>query len=238
MVEIGGRPILWHVMKLYAHYGMSDFILCLGYKGNIIKRYFLDYEAMNADFTVRLGQPPSISYHGRSHDEDGWRVTLVDTGEDVMTGARVARAARYLPTDVSTFAVAYGDSLSDVDLTEVLAFHRARGKLATVTGVRPPSRFGELHTDGTRVVSFREKPRIDHTYISGGFFFFERAFLRRLTGKDDCTLEREPLERCAADGQLEVFAHHGHWQCLDTYRDWEAMEGEWTSGMARWKVWE
>jgi glucose-1-phosphate cytidylyltransferase len=239
MVEVGGKPILWHVMKLYAHHGMRNFILCLGHKGDVIKRYFLDYEAMNTDFTVRLGQSSSpITYHGSFHDEDGWTVTLVDTGEEVMTGTRIERASRCLRPDVSTFAVSYGDGVSDVDLTEVLSFHRSHGKLATVTGVRPTSRFGELHIDGTRVVSFSEKPRIDHAYISGGFFFFERAFLNQLTPKDGCMLEREPLDRCAADGQLEVFAHHGYWQCMDTYRDWEVLEREWTSGRAPWKVWK
>ncbi len=238
MVEIGGKPILWHIMKLYAHHDMRDFILCLGHQGDVIKRYFLDYEAMNADFTVRLGRPQSVKYLSSSSWEQEWNVTLVGTGEEAMTGARIARAAKYLKPEDSTFAVAYGDGVCDVDLAEVLAFHRAHGKLATVTGVRPTSRFGELNIDGTRVVSFSEKPRIDHAYISGGFFFFERAFLRRLTDRDDCTLEREPLDRCAADGQLEVFRHHGYWQCMDTFRDWKVLEQEWTSGRAPWKVWK
>ena len=239
MVEVGGKPLLWHVMKHYAHHGMREFILCLGYKGEVVKRYFLDYEASSLDFTVHLGPDRAIEYHG-AHHESGWKVTLADTGEDVQTGARIGRAAsKYLGPDDQTFAVAYGDSVSDVDLGECLAFHRRHKKLATVTGVRPTSRFGELHIEESRVISFSEKPRIEHAYISGGFFFFERAFLRRLSvERGDCVLEREPLERAAADRQLEVFAHHGYWQCMDTFRDWEALEAAWDGGRTPWKVWK
>jgi glucose-1-phosphate cytidylyltransferase len=243
MVEVGGRPILWHIMKLYAHHGVRDFILALGYKAHAVKEYFLNYEAMNADFTVTLGRArrgaptPPIEYHGGGHGEAGIRVTLADTGGEAMTGARVKRAARYLGKKPSTFAVTYGDGVADLDLRAVLKTHRAHGGLATITGVRPPSRFGELvHRDG-RVARFREKPQVGQGLINGGFFFFEPGFLRYLSDDDACVLEREPLERCARDGALHVHEHAGYWQCMDTYRDWERLEEEWKAGKAPWKLW-
>jgi len=182
MVEIGGRPILWHIMKFYAHFGLADFILCLGYKGEVIKNYFLDYESMSRDVTVRFGRAASVEYHQPSRDMEKWSVTLADTAENAMTGRRVKRAARYLGANDTTFAVTYGDGVSDVNLNAALAFHRQHGKLATVTGVKPPSRFGELYTEGTRVTSFSEKPIISHAHISGGFFFF--GLLRRISGRE------------------------------------------------------
>jgi glucose-1-phosphate cytidylyltransferase len=238
MVEVGGKPILWHIMKHYAYYGMDEFIICLGYKGNVIKEYFLNYEAMNSDFTIRLGDHKSIDYHARTHGEDGWKVTLVETGENTMTGARVLRAARYLDDPLLTFCVTYGDGVSDIDLRASLAFHKAHGKLATVTGVRPPSRFGELRIDGQRVTAFSEKAQITQGMINGGFFFFEPGFLRYISDEPECILERGPLERCAMDGQLHVYEHPGYWQCMDTYRDWESLERQWQSGSASWKVWK
>ena len=237
MVEIGGRPILWHIMKLYAHHGFTEFILCLGYKGNLIKEYFLNYEAMNSDFTVSLGQKDATRYHGSRHGEKGWTVTLVNTGEDAMTGARVKRAVSYLGKHPETFAVTYGDGVSDIDLKAVLAFHRRHGRMATVTGVRPPSRFGELTHRGDTVVRFSEKTQVGEGVISGGFFFFEPAFLRYLDEDSGCVLERAPLERCVAEGQLKLYEHGGYWQCMDTYRDWESLERQWQSGKAPWNVW-
>jgi glucose-1-phosphate cytidylyltransferase len=237
MVEIGGRPILWHIMKLYAFHGVTEFILCLGYKGQVIKEYFLNYQAMNCDFTVDLGRREGIHLHGASSTDEGWRVTLVDTGENAMTGARVARAAKYLTPDDETFMVTYGDGLSNVNLRAVLEFHREHGKLATLTGVRPSGRFGELVYEGSRVVSFAEKPQVGQGLVNGGFFCFQRQFLDYLSESPDCTLERTPLEACAADGQLHVFEHSGYWQCMDTYRDWQALEAQWQSGNAPWKVW-
>ena len=236
MVEIGGRPILWHIMKLYAHHGMREFILCLGYKGSMIKEYFLNYETMNSDFTVELGKSNSIRLHGAAHNEDGWRVTLAETGERAHTGARIARSARYLGDD-TTFAVTYGDGVTDADLAAALSFHKSRGRLATLTGVRPQSRFGEIVEDAGRVVEFREKPQVGQGLINGGFFFFEKGFLRYLSDDDGCVLEREPLERCAADGQLSVFEHAGYWQCMDTMRDWELLQRQWEIGQAPWRVW-
>jgi glucose-1-phosphate cytidylyltransferase len=236
MVEVGGKPMLWHIMKLYGHYGISEFILCLGYKGQVVKEYFLNYEAMNNDFTIRLGRERSVEYHSGEVDGQGWRVTLADTGERAGTGARIRRAVRYLGDDV-VFAATYGDGVADLDLGAALAFHREHGRLATVTGVRPPGRFGEIRNDGSRVVGFAEKPQVGEGLINGGFFFFQRDFLRYLDDGDDCLLEREPLERAARDGQLQVFQHTGFWQCMDTYRDWENLEKLWSSGHPPWKVW-
>jgi len=238
MVEIGGRPILWHIMKLYAFHGITDFVLCLGYKAKVIKEYFLNYEAMNSDFTIMLGQREGLRLYGRSLTEDHWRVTVADTGENTMTGARILRAAKYLQPDDETFMVTYGDGLSNVNLRAELDFHLEHGRLATITGVRPPSRFGEMQCDGDRVVAFSEKPQIGHGLINGGFFCFRREFLKYLNDSPDCILERGPLESCAADGQLCVFEHLGYWQCMDTYRDWMSLESQWQSGNAPWKVWE
>lgn len=238
MVEIGGRPILWHIMKLYAHHGIREFILCLGYKASMIKEYFLNYEAMNLDFTVELGKADSIHFHDRKHEESGWSVTLSYTGETTMTGGRILQAARYLGRKGGTFCVTYGDGVANVDLGAVLAFHRSTGGMATITGVRPPSRFGELEVKGTLVTKFCEKSQVGSGLISGGFFFFEPDFLNYIPQNDDCFLEREPLERCADDGQLHVYEHTGFWQCMDTYRDWELLERLWQSGKAPWKVWK
>jgi len=235
MVEIGGRPILWHIMKLYAFHGFTEFILCLGYKGHVIRNYFLNYEAMNSDVTLALGQKHSMEFHGDSHSETGWKVTLVDTGEHTMTGARIRKGARYL--DGGTFAVTYGDGVCNADMRRVLEFHRSHGHLATLTGVRSPSLFGELHVQATLVQSFSEKPALTDRQINGGFFFFEPGFLDYLEPGDDCVLERSPLERCARDCQLHVYEHTGFWQCMDTYRDWLDLERKWTEGNAPWKVW-
>ena len=234
MVEIGGRPILWHVMKGYAAQGFNEFVLCLGYKGERIKEYFLNYEAMNSDFTVGLGAPQKIDFH-RRHAESDWKVTLAETGATAMTGARVARAARYLDGD--TFMLTYGDGVADVDLKALLAYHRSHGKLATVTGVRPPSRFGELITSGSEVREFSEKPLMAAGHINGGFFVMHRDFLKYLDHADDCILEKAPLEKCARDGQLRMFAHEGYWQCMDTFRDMQLLQKEWESGRAPWKKW-
>jgi len=237
MVEVGGRPILWHIMKLYAAQGFAEFILCLGYKGERIKEYFLSYEALNSDFTVRLGEPSRIDYH-RRHAERDWTVTLADTGAGAQTGARIARAARYLPPGDDTFLATYGDGVADVDLGALLAFHRSQGRLATVTGVRPPSRFGELILEGSRVAEFSEKPQGSSGRINGGFFVFDRRFLRYLSEEEACILERGPLERAASEGQLSMYPHDGYWQCMDTLRDMQLLQREWEGGAAPWKKWK
>lgn len=234
MVEVGGRPILWHIMKSYAAQGFTEFVLCLGYKGEKIKEYFLNYEAMNSDFTIDLSSPESVTYH-RHHSERDWKITLADTGAAAMTGARVARVERYVDGD--EFLLTYGDGVSDVDLHALLKFHRAHGKAATVTGVRPPSRFGELLVDGRRVHEFSEKPLAAAGHINGGFFVFSRGFFKYVSKDDGCVLEKGPLEGCARDGELMMFPHEGYWQCMDTYRDMQQLQKEWDSGKAPWKKW-
>lgn len=233
MVRVGGVPIVVHIMHMYARAGFTDFVLCLGYMGSVIREYFLNYEANNRDFTVELGRPGSIEYHGVSADGPSWKVTLVETGANTMTGARLARAAKYLPKG-ETFAVTYGDGVADVPLEKVLTFHRAHGGMATVTGVRPPSRFGEIEHRSGVVQSFNEKPQVGAGLINGGFFFFEYDFLELLSRDASCILERDPLERCVEKGQLSVFEHQGFWQCMDTYRDWERLEAYWKEGSAPW----
>lgn len=235
LVEVGGRPILWHIMKLYAHYGFRDFVLCLGYKGNMIKEYFLNYEAMNKDFMVRLGARSEIAYQGGDHDEQDYRVTLAETGPDTMTGGRVKRVEKYLRPD-ERFMLSYGDGVSDVDVCKLLDFHRSHGKLATVTTFRPASRFGILDIDNQdRVNAFIEKPK-SNAWASAGFFVFERRIFDYLDG-DGCTLEHEPLERLAAEGQLMAYRHDGFFYAMDTYREYQILNDLWKSGNAPWKIW-
>lgn len=235
MVEIGGRPILWHIMKLYAHHGLKDFILCLGYKGHVIKDFFVGYEARVRDFTVRLGKNGAIEFHN-GHGEDGWSVTLAETGETAMTGCRLRRVRPFIRE--GPFCLTYGDGLGDINLTELIRFHRSHHKLATVTGVRPPGRFGELRVNGGLVTSFAEKPQVTEGYINGGFFVFEPDFINRyLDDRNDLVLEQEPLQRLAADGELMMFRHDGFWQPMDTYREWKMLEDLWQGGKAPWEVW-
>jgi glucose-1-phosphate cytidylyltransferase len=233
MVDVGGQPMLWHIMKLYAAHGLTDFVCCLGYRGAMIKQYFLDYHALRSDLTVSLASG-DVQYATREVED--WSVSLLDTGEQAMTGARVKRVEHVLGDD-DLFLCTYGDGVADVDITALLAFHRAHGRLATVTGVQPPSRFGELALDGTSVARFAEKPT-GQGLISGGFFVFDRAVLDRLSPDDGCVLERDPLESLAADGELQVFRHDGFWQCADTVRDVEHLRALWDRGDAPWRVWE
>jgi glucose-1-phosphate cytidylyltransferase len=237
MVEIGGRPILWHIMKLYASFGLDDFILCLGYKGHVIKEYFLNYQAYSADLTIRLGAPESVQYHTRPGEEN-WRVTLVETGVAAQTGTRVARAGRFVRGP--SFCVTYGDGLGDIDLAALLEFHEKHGRLATVTGVRPPGRFGELRVESDgRALEFNEKPQVTEGVINGGFFVFQREFLDRyLADGVDHMLEQAPLQQLARDGQLMVYMHEGFWQPMDTYRELVLLEALWKTGRAPWKIWE
>jgi len=234
LVEVGGRPILWHIMKSYAHYGFNDFVLCLGYRGNMIKEYFLNYEAMNNDFTISLGQKSQVNYND-AHMEQDFRVTLADTGQETMTGGRIKRVEKYVNGD--SFLVTYGDGLANLDVAKLLAFHKSHGKIATVTTVRPQSRFGVLETgsDGT-VLAFNEKPQLDG-WASAGFLVFERRLFDYIEG-DGCVLEREPLERLAAEGQLMAYRHDGFFFAMDTYREYLHLNQLWHSGKAPWKVWE
>ena len=233
MVEVGGRPLLWHIMKLYAAHGLTEFVCCLGYRGEVIKRYFLDYHALRSDVTVSLARG-AVEY--ATGEVEDWRVSLVDTGQDSMTGARVKRVEHQLG-DSDLFLCTYGDGVADIDINQLLEFHRSHGRLATVTGVHPPSRFGELVSDGPYVTSFSEKPQ-GGGRISGGFFVFQREVLDRLSTDPSCTLERDPLEGLAADGELCVYPHDGFWQCADTLRDVELLRGLWDSGAAPWRVWD
>lgn len=234
MVPVGGRPILWHIMRSYAHHGFRRFVLCLGYKSEVIKSYFLNYAAMSSDFTVEL-KTNNTTVHSISHNED-WEVTLADTGELTMTGARVARAARSYLGAAKTFAVTYGDGLTDADLAAELAFHQAEGRIGTVLGVNPPSRFGELRVTGNGVEEFAEKPDFVDSWINGGYFFFNREFLPYLAFDEGCVLEREPLVNLARARQLSMFRHPGYWACMDTQRDREQLEKAWASGNAPWAV--
>lgn len=234
LVEVGGRPILWHVMKLYAHYGLKDFVLCLGYRGAMIKEYFLNYEAMNNDFTISLGKSSSITYH-EAHTEQDFNVTLAMTGENTMTGGRIQKVRRYL--NESPFMVSYGDTVADIDIGRLLEFHRSHGKIATVSAVRPASRFGvmELNSSGG-VGNFAEKPRLEG-WVSAGFFVFEPGIFDYLEG-DQCILERAPLERLVADNQLMAYQHSGAFYVMDTYREYRDLNDLWDQGRAPWKRWE
>ena len=234
MVQVGGRPILWHIMKIYAHYGFKDFIICLGYKGNMIKEYFLNYEAMNNDFTIPLGNYNNIRIHS-SHQERDWRVTLADTGEEAQTGARVKRIEKYIDGDL--FMLTYGDGVANINIKNLVEYHKSHGKTGTMTGVRPSSRFGELMINNNKVVKFHEKPQVNEGLINGGFFVFNKKFFKYLKEDDNCYLEKEPLENLVADGELMVYPHDGFWQCVDTYRELELLNNLWKSRNSPWKVW-
>lgn len=233
MVEVGGKPILWHIMKNFAAYGLNEFIVCTGYRGEIIKDYFLNYESRNNDFTVTLGQKNDIEYHD-CHDEGAWKVTVVDTGANTMTGGRVKRASRHVANE--RFIVAYGDGLADVDVAALLSFHNQHGGLATVTTVRPLSRFGVMDIGEMGEVSrFREKP-LTEDFVNAGFFVFEPQVLDFLD--ETCVLEQGPLEELAHAGELFAFRHYGFWQPMDTYREMTILNDMWASGTAPWKVWK
>jgi len=235
LVEIGGRPILWHVMKIYAAYGHTRFILALGHQAEAIKRYFLEYEPMSCDFTIRLDRSGDISYH-QSNSEENWEVTLADTGLHALKGARVHRVARYI--DADTFFVTYGEAVGNVNLDALLAFHRQHGRLATVTGVRLRSHLGVFRLDesGTeQVAGFAEKPLLDR-WINAGFMLFERGVLDYLTDDDDFHLERDALPQLAAEGQLMMYRHYGYWRSMKTFKDALELDTIWNES-APWKVW-
>jgi glucose-1-phosphate cytidylyltransferase len=233
MVEVGGRPLLWHIMKTFGQAGLRDFVLCLGYRGQMIKQYFLDYQLHSSDVTFDLAGG-GVEYGPRSAED--WRVTCADTGEQSMTGARVKRVEPYLD-DAELVLVTYGDGVADLDVAELIAFHRSHGRLATVTGVHAPARFGQLAGDGIWVRQFAEKP-LETGWINGGFFVFEREVLELLSPDPACVLEHEPLEWLASHGQLAVYRHEGYWQCADTLRDVELLRRLWDSGQAPWRTWD
>lgn len=235
MLPIGRLPILWHLMKYYSSFGHNEFILCLGYKGQIIKDFFLNYQAHTQDFTVTLGQSNSIQYHSPNCETD-WKVTLVDTGQDSMTGSRVSKIRSYV--NDSAFFLTYGDGLSNVDLYALEKFHRSHGKTATVTGVRPPGRFGELRASASGLVSeFNEKPQASDGLISGGFFVCEPSIFNVLNDNDDLVFEQGPIKDLVAHKELAVYEHDDFWQCMDTARDWQLLNNLLTTNQAPWKTW-
>jgi len=233
MVEIGSRPILWHVMMHYSHYGFNDFAIALGYKGDYIKKYFADYRSLTGNVTISIGVKPQIECHDSQHAE--WRVELVETGAATLTGGRVKRMKPYL--DNSTFMLTWGDGISDVDLEQAYKFHRSHGKLATVTAVRPPARYGHIHFEGNQITSFEEKPQTAEGWINGAFFILEPEVLDYID--DDMTMfEHEPMRALAEDGQLMGYHHEGFWACMDTLRDKQRLHDMWEAGDRPWATWE
>jgi glucose-1-phosphate cytidylyltransferase len=235
MVEIGGKPILWHIMKIYSQFGYKDFILALGYKGNIIRDYFLNYFYYNNDVTVNLGNEEEITVHNK-HTEHDWKVTLVDTGDASMTGYRVKLAGKYINED--RFMLTYGDAVANISISELVEFNNKQDTIGTVTGVYPPSRFGDLKVSENKVTAFKEKAQLitDEKMINGGFFVFKKEFLDMIPDDPETDLEREPLEKLVRNNQLSVYRHKGFWQCMDTYRDYEYLNELWKK-KPEWKVW-
>jgi len=231
MIEIGGRPILWHIMKIYAEHGINDFIICCGYKGYMIKEYFANYFLHMSDVTIDL-EANKTDIHSQRAEK--WRVTLVDTGETAQTGDRIKRIAEYID---GTFCLTYGDGVGDLNISKLVAHHKAAGREATVSAMQPAGRFGSLVIDGDRVSSFQEKPDGDGRWVSGGFFVFEPSMFDRIS-HSACVLEKEPLESLAADGELTVWKHDGFWHAMDTLRDKVMLEKLWSSGKAPWKIWK
>ena len=236
MIEIGGQPILWHIMKYYSGFGFHDFVICCGYKGHIIKEYFADYYLHRSDVTFDFSAENRMTVH--ANVAEPWRVTLVDTGLNTQTGGRVKRVQKYLGEE--TFLLTYGDGVSDVDLNALLKQHRSSGKTVTLTGIQPGGRFGVLDLDeeGTTVSGFREKAKEDGGWINGGFMVMEPEVFPYLSANEGCVLERRPLETLAAEGKLGIYKHPGFWQCMDTQRDKGMLEGLWAAGRAPWKIWE
>lgn len=233
MVAIGGRPILWHIMSHYAHYGHKDFYIALGYKGEVIKRYIVDHSSLQGDLTVDLRRGRVVHHTGGMPELD-WTVHLVETGDETQTGGRIKRLAPYIGRE--TFLLTWGDGVSNVDLDRLVAFHKSHGRLATVTAVRPPARYGRLDIEGDRVAHFAEKPQLSEGWINGAFFVLEPAVFDYIEG-DHIVWEKEPMERLAAEGQLMAYRHDGFWQCMDTLREKYILEELWQSGKAPWKVW-
>ena len=234
MLTVGRYPILWHIMKYFASYHHQEFVLCLGYKGDIIKQFFLNYESHVADFTIELGKSGKIDYHTDS-SEAGWQVTLAETGLSAMTGARVAKIQKYV--DGEEFFLTYGDGVGDVDLDALLAFHRSHGRILTVTGVRPPGRFGELVHKNGKIISFNEKPQTGEGTISGGYFVASPRLFEYVTTADDLVFEKEPIQNLVRDQQMMVYEHNGFWQPMDTNREFQLLNSLYEQGSAPWVRW-
>lgn len=234
MIKIGGKPILWHIMKIYSHYGINEFIICLGYKGELIKEYFLHYDARNNDFTIDIASS-NIEFHNK-HDEKDWKVTLVDTGIETLKGGRIKRIEQYL--DNGTNLLTYGDGVADIDINELIEFHKQHNKITTITGVHPPSRFGEMTEENGIVKFFAEKPQTSQGLINGGFMVFNKALLDYLTPDENCDLEIGPLQKLSNKGEVIVFKHEGNWECMDHERDVVYLNKLWRENKAFWKIWE
>ncbi len=233
MVEIGGRPILWHIMKIYSHFGFKEFVIALGYRGGIIKDYFLNYRTRDSNLVIDLKS--GDTQVASAHDVEDWKVHLIDTGIDTMTGGRIKRVADYLGDE--PFMVTYGDGIADINLKAVLELHQKENRIATVSAVRPPARFGQIRLDKTGVIGFAEKPQADSGWINGGFFVLDSK-IKKYINDDDTVFEREPLERLAQEGMLSSYQHDGFWQCMDTVRDVELLQSLWASGNAPWRIWK
>lgn len=233
MVQIGGKPILWHIMKTYSHYGIKDFIICLGYKGDIIKDYFLHYQFKSKDFTVNLADN-SIEFHN-DHDELDWKVTLVDTGIDTLKGGRLKKIEKYLDEDINLLT--YGDGVSDIKIDELISFHKKMDKMVTISGVHPPARFGELIAEGDVLTVFEEKAQTSQGLINGGYMVFNKRLLEYLTTDESCDLEVGIFEKLATQGEIAVYKHDGFWACMDNERDLHHLESLWKKNQAFWKVW-
>ena len=236
IINVGEKPIIWHIMKTYAHYGFKDFFLCLGYKGEIIRDYFFNYDWNHSDVKLELGSK-KVTKLENNHDEEDWRIWLIDTGQETMTGGRLKRLSSYMEkTGSDIFLATYGDGVCNVNIAEVVAFHRSHGKLATMTAVRPASRFGELMIEDDLVTSFNEKPAISEGWINGGYFVLDRKVLDFIEG-DSTVFEAQPLKILSDMGELAVYQHDGFWQCMDTYRELELLNNLYNSGKAQWKIW-
>lgn len=233
MVKIGNKPILWHIMKLYSHYGYNDFVLSLGYKAEVIKEYFYNYSAYSDDYTVNLGTKEV--HHHHKHSEKDWNVTLIDTGVNTLKGARVKRVESFLD-DVNLLT--YGDGIADINITEVIEYHKSHGKMVTISGVHPPARFGELIEEDGKLISFEEKPQTSVGLINGGFMVFNKELLNKLSKDEDCDLEYGTFEDLAKENEIMVYKHQGSWECVDTERDLRHLNKLWDSSEAFWKLWD
>lgn len=234
MIQVGGRPMLWHIMKIYSYYGINEFIICLGYRGDVIKDYFMHYESQNSDFTVDLKEK-SIVYHS-NHCEDDWKVTVVDTGLDTLKGARLKRIESFLIDEINLLT--YGDGVADINILDTIEFHKRSGKIVTLSGVHPPARFGELTSDGDVLTAFEEKAQASQGMINGGYMVFNRSLLDYLSPEPSCDLEIGVLDKLAKEGKVAVFKHEGLWACVDHERDLNYLENLWRKDKAFWKIWD
>ena len=237
MLPIGNKPILWHIMKIYSHFGFNDFVLCLGYKGWVIKEFFLNYYAKTSDITLTLGKKDSVAFHTNTKSEANWKVALVETGDKSDTGTRIQAIKPYL-ADTDVFGVTYGDGVADINIKELLKTHQKSGRLATVTGVHPLGRFGEIEANGSLVSQFNEKPNVSTGLINGGFMVFnQKALNKYFSPEGNYSLEHAVLPKIAKDRQLGIYQHKGYWQCVDTSREYDLLNASWETGKAPWKVW-